>query len=57
MVAVLRTGALSDIFTQDIEDMQEPAPVKDAPAKPTSQDLRQRIWAQVYKDGWTGEKP
>ena len=50
--SVLRTGAISDCFTQDLEDMQEePAkagPVKDpAPAKPTAQEYRQRIWAQV----------
>jgi hypothetical protein len=48
--AVLRTGALSDVFTQDLEDMQEPEPGKAAtPAKPTSQDLRQRIWARVQE--------
>ena len=50
--AVLRTGALSDVFTQDLEDMPEehatPAPVQlSAPAKPTSQAYRQRIWAMV----------
>lgn len=44
--AVLRTGALSDVFTQDLEDMQE-EPAK--AAKPTSQELRQRIWAQIQK--------
>jgi hypothetical protein len=45
--AVLRTGALSDVFTCDLEDMQDaPEPT---PARPTSksQDLRQRIWAIV----------
>src|SRR5262245_10457563 len=46
--AVLRTGALSDCFTQDLEDMQESDPEPPAPAKaPTSQDLRRRIWAIV----------
>jgi hypothetical protein len=46
--AVLRTGALSDCFTQDLEDMQEAEPAKaTTPAKPTSQDLRQRIWQYV----------
>jgi hypothetical protein len=46
--AVLRTGALSDCFTQDLDDHPEAAPAT-APAKPTgkSQDLRQRIWAIV----------
>lgn len=50
--AVLRTGALSDVFTCDLEDMQEPEPVKTAPpTKPTaqSQDLRKRIWAEVNR--------
>ena len=52
--AVLRTGALSDVFTQDLEPETpaEAAPVKAAPAKPpyahgTSQEMRQRIWAMV----------
>jgi hypothetical protein len=45
--SVLRTGAMSDCFTQDLEDMQE-EPVKAAPTKQTtSQDLRQRIWRMV----------
>jgi hypothetical protein len=49
--AVLRTGALSDVFTQDLEDMQEePAkavtPVKPNPLHPSA-ELRQRIWAKV----------
>lgn len=48
--AVLRTGALSDCFTQDLEDMPEaasaPAPPP-PPARPTAQQLRQRIWAMV----------
>jgi hypothetical protein len=52
--AVLRTGALSEVYTQDVEDLQEePAPA--TPAKPTSQEtvsstaqaLRQRIWTLV----------
>jgi hypothetical protein len=48
--AVLRTGALSDAFTQDLEEMQEPEPTKPTtPAKPTSADLRQRIWAKVQE--------
>jgi hypothetical protein len=46
--AVLRTGALSDVFTQDLEDMQDPEPARAAtPAKPTAQEYRQRIWAMV----------
>jgi hypothetical protein len=50
--AVLRTGALSDVFTCDLEDMQE-EPAK-APARPpyaqgTSQEMRQKIWAQVQE--------
>ena len=47
--AILRTGCLSDVFTQDINEPDE-APAA-APTKPatTSQDLRQRIWAQVQK--------
>jgi hypothetical protein len=48
--AVLRTGALSDCFTQDLEDMQEPEPAKPTTsAKPTAADLRQRIWAKVQE--------
>ena len=48
--AVLRTGALSDVFTQDLEDMQEePAKVaKPNPLHPSA-DLRQRIWAKVQE--------
>ena len=47
--AVLRTGALSDVFTQDLEPEThaETVPAKPAPAKPTSQDLRQRIWGRM----------
>lgn len=46
--AILRTGALSDVFTQDLDEQpQPPAPSPTAPAKPSSQDLRQRIWALV----------
>jgi hypothetical protein len=50
--AILRTGALSDVFTQDLDEDQAPpakaAPSKEAtPTKPTSQDLRQRIWSMV----------
>jgi hypothetical protein len=44
--AVLRTGALSDVFTQDLEDMQEPEPVK--PAMPSAA-MRSRIWALVQQ--------
>jgi hypothetical protein len=46
--AVLRTGALSDVFTCDLEDMQE-EPVKAAKPNPLhpSADLRQRIWARL----------
>ena len=46
--AVLRTGALSDVFTQDLEDTN-PEPEKAAKPVGQSQDLRQRIWAQVQK--------
>ena len=45
--AVLRTGALSEAFTQDINDEDDQPVPEDTPAKPTSQDLRKRIWAQV----------
>lgn len=43
--AVLRTGALSEVFTQDREpeDSEEPA----KPARPSSSDLRSRIWGKV----------
>ena len=45
--AVLRTGALSDVFTQDLEDAPaEPEKVV-TPTKPTGQEYRQRIWAMV----------
>ena len=48
--AVLRTGALSEVYTQDVEDLQE-EPAKAAPVKPNplhpSAELRQRIWAKV----------
>jgi hypothetical protein len=42
--AVLRTGCLSDVFTQDLEE-ETPAPVK--PATPNSSELRRRIWSLV----------
>jgi hypothetical protein len=48
--AVLRTGALSEVYTQDVEDLQEeptPTPAKPTPAQPSSQELRRRIWATV----------
>jgi hypothetical protein len=44
--AILRTGALSDVFTQDInepEETQAPAPAH----APTSADLRQQIWTHI----------
>jgi SWIM zinc finger len=45
--AVLRTGCLSDVFTQDLgEDDEEPAKAA-TPAKASAQDLRQRIWRLV----------
>jgi hypothetical protein len=48
--AILRTGALSDVFTQD-EDSIPGATVEPAkatpPTKPTGQEYRQRIWAMV----------
>ena len=43
--AVLRTGALSDAFTQDLENEDAPAPTK--PATPNSSELRRRIWSLV----------
>ena len=46
--AVLRTGALSEVYTQDLEDLPDAEPIKAVtPTKPTSQDLRQRIWHMV----------
>lgn len=48
--AVLRTGALSDCFTQDLEDMPEAEAAKPAtPARTPSQDLRRRIWTRVQE--------
>ena len=48
--AVLRTGALSEVYTQDLESDEEPAkaatPVKPNPLHPAA-ELRQRIWAKV----------
>jgi hypothetical protein len=44
--AILRTGALSDVFTQDInepEETQAPAPAH----APTAADLRQQIWTHI----------
>ena len=44
--AVLRTGALSDAFTQDLESEEDrPAPAQ--PARPSSSELRSKIWALV----------
>ena len=45
--AVLRTGALSEAFTQDLDDAPETPAAPSTPARPTSQDLRQRIWVRV----------
>ena len=47
--AILRTGALSDVFTQDEESIPGATvePVKPATPKPTGQEYRQRIWARV----------
>lgn len=49
--AVLRTGALSDVFTCDLEDLQESetTPTKRTATLPrlTSQEMRQQIWAIV----------
>ena len=45
--AVLRTGALSEVYTQDAEDLQEEPAKATTPAKTTSQDLRSRIWELV----------
>jgi hypothetical protein len=55
--AVLRTGALSDVFTQDLDDAPAAAAVQPTPAKPTSQDpvsstaqdMRRRIWARAQQ--------
>lgn len=50
--AVLRTGALSEVYTQDVEDLQEestPDPAASTKPTPQSQDLRKRIWAQVKR--------
>ena len=46
--SVLRTGAISDCFTQDLEDAKEEPAHAVAPAGPTSADLRKRIWAHIY---------
>jgi hypothetical protein len=51
--AVLRTGALSDAFTQDLgpdDEREEPAKPTTS-ATPTSQDLRRRIWTLVQATG------
>lgn len=47
--AVLRTGALSEAFTQDLGEPDEHSePVQAVtPARPTAQEYRQRIWAMV----------
>lgn len=45
--AILRTGALSDVFTQDLDDAPETPAAPPTPARTTSQELRQRIWKLV----------
>jgi hypothetical protein len=53
--AILRTGALSDVFTQDEDSIpgatvEAPAsPARPSPARPTAQDLRSRIWSRVQE--------
>jgi len=47
--AILRTGCLSDVFTQDINEPEETPQKPTTPAKPSSQDLRARIWAKVQE--------
>jgi hypothetical protein len=44
--AILRTGCLSDCFTQDVGEPQEVPPAQ-PPARPSSADLRSRIWTLV----------
>lgn len=46
--AVLRTGCLSDVFTQDLEDQREKEEPATPPTHPSSADLRSRIWALVH---------
>lgn len=45
--AVLRTGALSDVFTCDLEDLDEKESAPAKPAQPSSADLRMRIWKLI----------
>ena len=45
--AVLRTGALSEAFTQDLDEAPETQAAPPTPARTTSQELRQRIWVKV----------
>jgi hypothetical protein len=47
--AVLRTGCLSDVFTSDLEDMQDPDPAKTTTTtkRLTAQEMRQKIWGIV----------
>jgi hypothetical protein len=48
--AVLRTGCLSDVFTSDLEDMQDtPEPQPRPPAQPSSAALRSQIWAWMQQ--------
>jgi hypothetical protein len=57
--AVLRTGALSDVFTQDLDDLSQEPVKPQASAKPqgqsqdtvssTAQALRSRIWTLVQQ--------
>lgn len=42
--AILRTGALSEVFTQDLGDPDDTAPVRES-----SQDQRARIWTAVKR--------
>lgn len=45
--AVLRTGALSEVYTQDVEDLQDEHAPASASPQLNSADLRKRIWAMV----------
>lgn len=45
--AILRTGCLSDVFTQDINEPDEAPAAPPVKPTPTSQDMRQRIWKIV----------
>jgi hypothetical protein len=45
--AILRTGALSDVFTQDLDEQSQTPVNAPTPQTPTRQELRQRLWALV----------